>query len=109
MKIKNKIKSQIYSYVSFNIKTCISSFMKIFKFLTLSLLLFTSCEKLEDEFTENFTISWQKSLGGSKNDYAKSIQQTKDVGYIIAEFSRSDDGDVSGNHGNADYWIVKLT
>jgi hypothetical protein len=27
--------------------------------------------------------------------------------YIVAGLSQSDDGDVSGNHGNGDYWIVK--
>ncbi|MCK9236454.1 MAG: T9SS type A sorting domain-containing protein, partial [Acholeplasmataceae bacterium] len=30
-------------------------------------------------------------------------------GYIVAGYSYSNDGDVSGNHGNSDYWIVKLT
>ena len=32
------------------------------------------------------TIQWQKSLGGSDNDYAYSIQQTTDGGYIVEEF-----------------------
>src|SRR5664280_2681071 len=62
-------------------------------------------------------IVWQKSLGGSVNDYAYSIQQTSDGDYIVAGASNSNDGDVTGNHvtgnywysGTADYWIVKLT
>lgn len=54
------------------------------------------------------TIQWQKSLGGSYGDYASDIQQTTDGGYIIAGSSASDDGDVSENHGEMDYWIVKL-
>ncbi|MCK9447722.1 MAG: T9SS type A sorting domain-containing protein [Bacteroidales bacterium] len=54
-------------------------------------------------------IEWQKSLGGSNFDLARSIQQTTDGGYIVAGYSYSNDGDVSGNHGNSDYWIVKLT
>lgn len=53
-------------------------------------------------------IEWEKSLGGSGNDYANSIQQTTDGGYIVAGFSDSNDGDVTGNHGHWDYWIVKL-
>lgn len=53
-------------------------------------------------------IQWQKSLGGSGSDTAKSIQQTADGGYIVAGYSESNDGDVSGNHGGRDYWIVKL-
>ncbi|GHV42257.1 hypothetical protein FACS1894187_24420 [Synergistales bacterium] len=42
-------------------------------------------------------------------DEARSIQQTSDGGYIVAGYSDSNDGDVSGNHGNSDYWIVKLS
>ena len=53
-------------------------------------------------------LQWQKSLGGSVEDYANSIQQTSDGGYIVAGQSNSNDGDVSGNHGEPDYWIVKL-
>jgi hypothetical protein len=54
------------------------------------------------------TIEWQKSLGGSGNDALRSIQLTNDGGYIVAGFSESNDGDVSGNHGMSDYWVVKL-
>lgn len=53
-------------------------------------------------------LQWQKSLGGSKEDIAQSVQQTLDGGYIIAGTSFSTDGDVTGNHGYSDYWIVKL-
>ena len=109
-------------------------------------------------------IVWQKSLGENEDDFAYSIQQTTDGGFIvagnynsgidsggyfadywivklgcrwkynlaknlwvevmmkvlipfnkpidggfiIAGSSNSNDGDVSGNHGNYDYWVVKL-
>jgi len=53
-------------------------------------------------------ILWQKSLGGSGMDVAQSVQQTSDNGYIVAGATWSNDGDVSGNHGNGDYWVVKL-
>ncbi len=53
-------------------------------------------------------IQWQKCLGGWMEDAAGSIQQTADEGYIVAGYSISNDGDVSGNHGSYDYWIVKL-
>jgi hypothetical protein len=55
------------------------------------------------------TIQWQKCLGGSYIDGATSIQTTGDGGYIIAGSTYSNDGDVSGNHGNRDAWVVKLT
>ncbi|MEO8148173.1 MAG: T9SS type A sorting domain-containing protein [Bacteroidia bacterium] len=54
------------------------------------------------------TIEWQKSLGGTNDDRANSIIQTFDSGYIVAGFSNSNDGDVIGNHGDYDYWVVKL-
>ncbi len=54
------------------------------------------------------SIEWQKSLGGTDKDFSFSIQQTSDGGYIVAGQSISDDIDISGNHGQEDYWIVKL-
>lgn len=54
------------------------------------------------------SIEWQKSLGGSNSDYSYSIQQTTDGGYIATGWSLSNDGDVTGNNGSNDYWVVKL-
>jgi len=54
-------------------------------------------------------IEWQKTLGGSSGDWATSIQQTSDGGFIVAGHSNSNDGDVSGNHGSWDFWVVKLS
>jgi len=54
------------------------------------------------------SLQWQKCLGGSSLDEAHSIQQTDDGGYIVAGQTHSDDGDVSGNHGDSDFWVVKL-
>lgn len=54
-------------------------------------------------------IEWQKTLGGTLDDYGQSIQQTSENGYIFGGYSKSTNGDVTGNHGNDDYWIVKLS
>ena len=54
-------------------------------------------------------IEWQKCLGGTGWDWENSIQQTSDGGFIVAGYTNSNDGDVSGNHGSKDYWVVKLT
>ena len=54
-------------------------------------------------------ITWQKTFGGSNEDIAYSIQQTADEGYIVAGNSQSNDGDVSGNQGSSDFWVIKLT
>jgi len=53
-------------------------------------------------------LTWQKSLGGTNNDVAYFIQQTDDGGYVISGYSESNDGDVAGNNGARDYWIVRL-
>lgn len=52
-------------------------------------------------------IEWQKCLGGSDKDWANDICITTN-GYYVLSFSESNDGDVTGNHGDYDYWIVKL-
>ena len=54
-------------------------------------------------------IEWQKALGGTGDDYAESIKQTRDGGYIVAGYTNSNNGDVTGNHGGNDIWIVKLS
>lgn len=52
--------------------------------------------------------TWIKCLGGTGNEEAKSIEPTSDGGYIVAGYTGSNDGDVTGWHGNSDYWVVKL-
>lgn len=54
------------------------------------------------------SIQWEKSIGGSNEEGAGSILQTRDGGYIVGCSSSSTDGDVHGNHGQSDYWVVKL-
>jgi hypothetical protein len=63
---------------------------------------------LADSAAASAELVWQKCLGGSDYDEAYSIQQTPDGGYIVAGYTWSNDGDVSGNHGRWDYWLVKL-
>ncbi len=53
-------------------------------------------------------ILWKKCLGGTGDDYANSIQQTSDGGFVVAGYTWSNNGDVSGYHGSGDYWIIKL-
>jgi hypothetical protein len=54
------------------------------------------------------TIQWQKCLGGTSDEGANSIQQTTDGGYVLTGYTTSNNGNVSGNHGGADVWVVKL-
>ena len=53
-------------------------------------------------------LQWQKVYGGTNFDYFSSIKVTTDGGYILAGETQSNNGDVSGNHGTSDFWIVKI-
>jgi hypothetical protein len=64
--------------------------------------------KLDKDGNQNSYPVWQKCLGGSMDEYAQDVQQTADGGYIVAGITNSNDGDVSGNHGAKDFWVVKL-
>jgi len=57
-------------------------------------------------------IQWQRSFGGSENEYAYTVEQTADGGFITVGSTCSTDGDVTGYHIGAswdisDYWVVK--
>lgn len=53
-------------------------------------------------------LQWQKTLGGSMSDVAYSVRETSDGDFFIAGYTLSTNGDVTGNHGSFDYWVVKL-
>jgi hypothetical protein len=54
------------------------------------------------------TIQWKKCFGGTNDDYGISINPTNDGNFILIGSTSSNDGDVSGNHGISDFWIVKF-
>jgi hypothetical protein len=51
---------------------------------------------------------WNKVFGGSGGDDAQAIITVQDDGYVIAGFTKSNNGDVSGNHGLWDAWLMAL-
>ena len=51
---------------------------------------------------------WQKCYGGTSFDYALSTKQTADKGFIIAGSTKSNNGDITSNHGSDDFWIIKI-
>ncbi|MBS4066028.1 MAG: T9SS type A sorting domain-containing protein [Chitinophagaceae bacterium] len=55
------------------------------------------------------TLLWQKTLGGNLNEYASSITVAGDGSIFMAGGTTSNDGDVSGNKGGLDIWVVKLS
>ncbi|MBS1602608.1 MAG: gliding motility-associated C-terminal domain-containing protein, partial [Bacteroidetes bacterium] len=54
------------------------------------------------------SILWQRRYGGEKNEYMWDFQFTPDGGYILAGDAESFGGDVSGQHGSEDAWVVKV-
>ena len=49
---------------------------------------------------------WKQLYGGSGNDIAYSVVEVSD-GYMVAGYVTSTDGQVTGNHGGADGWLIK--
>jgi len=54
-------------------------------------------------------LQWQKTLGGTGSDVGQYIVQNNDGTYMAIGTTSSFNGDVSGNHGGSEYWMVKLS
>ena len=70
------------------------------------------------------SIQWSKIYGGSNSEWALSVKQTNDGGYIVVGWTTSFDGDVTGHnptisppsilgftnatYHNSDMWVLKL-
>lgn len=52
-------------------------------------------------------LEWEQTYGGSGIEGIHQIQQTTDGGYIFTGNTASNDGDVSNNYGDKDFWVVK--
>jgi gliding motility-associated-like protein len=60
------------------------------------------------KFSSVGDLLWQRCLGGSNEDWGYLQTRTSDGGYVAFGYTYSNDGDVSGNHGQRDMWVVKL-
>ena len=60
----------------------------------------------------NFNLTGEQCFGGTYHDGAGRVIQLSDSIFIMTGGTESDDGDVSGHHGNAplgtDIWVVKF-
>lgn len=55
------------------------------------------------------TIQWQKTYGGNADEYSAAAAATPDGGYVLTGYTLSNNnGDVGQNHGNIDFWVVKI-
>lgn len=68
----------------------------------------SSCDIWIVKMDQAGNIQWQQCMGGSCDEEAFDIELTPDGGAIFTGATCSNDGDVSGNHGNYDVWVVKL-
>ena len=57
---------------------------------------------------EGGDLLWVKNFGGTSVDILTTILATNDSGFIAGGYTYSNDGDVSGNHGSTDYWVIKV-
>jgi hypothetical protein len=59
--------------------------------------------------TDNdLNVLWQKSYGGTGYDYAYSVVEASDNGYVLAGHSSSTDGNIKGNKGGYDFCVIKV-
>jgi hypothetical protein len=59
------------------------------------------------KISTNGILIWEKTIGATSFDVARSISKTDDHGFIIAGNSRSSDADFT-NRGQNDAWILKV-
>ncbi|WP_366140197.1 hypothetical protein [uncultured Polaribacter sp.] len=60
------------------------------------------------KFSSENNLEWQQNYGGSKDDSAASIIQTKDGNYVVLGSTSSSDLDVTINNGANDFWLIKI-
>jgi len=62
------------------------------------------------EFNGTGAIIWERCFGGSGPDRGQTIRPDPSFKglFMLVGDSSSVDGDVTGNHGGSDYWVVKL-
>ncbi|MBI4648957.1 MAG: T9SS type A sorting domain-containing protein [Bacteroidia bacterium] len=53
-------------------------------------------------------LIWEKTYGGSQNDFAYSVTETNDSNYVICGRTNSCDGDIDNSNGSTDIWIIKI-
>ncbi|MFP4461286.1 MAG: hypothetical protein ACLFQE_03740 [Thermotogota bacterium] len=56
----------------------------------------------------NGQLKWESTFGGTNNEHAFGLCKTKDGCYVLAGFTKSSDGDVTGNHGLSDCWVLEI-
>ncbi len=53
-------------------------------------------------------LLWQKTYGGSADEFMYGLRQSADTGFIMAGYTSSTDGQITNSHGGGDLWVIKL-
>lgn len=59
------------------------------------------------KFSEDDTLEWSKTYGGSDDDRGADLIVTNDGGFALLGYSKSSDGNLTSNKGAQDFWIIK--
>ncbi len=58
-------------------------------------------------FSQSPSIQWEKSFGGSQEDYGYTVIIDSDENIIAGGSTLSSDGDITQSYGGLDIWIIK--
>jgi len=61
------------------------------------------------ELDASGATQWTKMYGGSHREGPRTPLELSDGNYLLTGFTNSNDGDITGNAGQYDYWITKVT
>jgi len=56
----------------------------------------------------DLNLRWERALGGSSSDFGGGMCYAPDGGLVLVGTSGSTDGDLTGNFGGGDLWVVKF-
>jgi len=54
-------------------------------------------------------LLWEETFGGSSQDHAYDVIVSREGSIIVAGYTRSNDGDVTGHVWGEDFWIIELS
>ncbi|MEO8066736.1 MAG: T9SS type A sorting domain-containing protein [Flavobacteriales bacterium] len=74
---------------------------------TRNVLLFVAAVSVESALAQAPLVEWEATFGGSGFERAYTVQPVADGGYLVAGVTESEDGDVTGQQGALDFWLVK--
>ena len=59
------------------------------------------------KFDADNNLQWNKTYGGTNDEQGNNLIQTQDGGFAIIGYTFSNDGDVTNNAGQQDFWVFK--